>query len=160
MSALERVYASQHPSDCSSQKFIISSGFPGGFGAMLHIEGLGLAIAMQLGRLYLSHPDGDNLNWETKIPFCQERGEVAFNCFYEPWSNCSYPDALQGHGVNNIVRIPIERFHDIFGSEERRLSMIKDLEGTHVFILDCRLVLKPIFDNAIPYQVTLSNLVQ
>ena len=33
---------------------------------------MALAIAMQLGRVYLPHPDGDNLFWETKVPFCKD----------------------------------------------------------------------------------------
>ena len=50
---LEQIFRNQNPSNCSEAKYLISNGFIAGFGARIHVEGIGLAIAMQvLGSLY------------------------------------------------------------------------------------------------------------
>lgn len=61
---------------------------------------MALAIAMNLGRVYLPHPDGDNIYFETQVPFCRnsERFEPGINCFYELYSKCTYKDALTEAG--------------------------------------------------------------
>lgn len=60
---IEAIWKHQFPEDCSNKKFLISGGWPYGFGSRIHMEGVGLAIAMQMGRIYLHHPDGDNIFW-------------------------------------------------------------------------------------------------
>ena len=60
---LEEIWRHQFPSDCSNKKFLISGGWPYGFGSRIHMEGMGLAVAMQLGRIYLPHPFADNIFW-------------------------------------------------------------------------------------------------
>lgn len=55
---LEEIWKSQNPENCRDAKYIISGGWPYGFGSRLHMEGTILAIAMHLGRVYLPHPDG------------------------------------------------------------------------------------------------------
>ena len=63
------------------------------------MEGLALSIAMHLGRVYLHHPDGDNIFWETNVPFCRNiRKDHTLTCFYEPFSKCTIQDALKGTG--------------------------------------------------------------
>lgn len=61
--SIEAIWKHQFPEDCSNKKFLISGGWPYGFGSRIHMEGIGLAIAMQMGRIYLHHPDGDNIFW-------------------------------------------------------------------------------------------------
>jgi hypothetical protein len=56
--AIEKVYENQYPVDCMKAKFLISGGWPYGFGSRIHVEGWGLALAMQMGRVYLHHPVG------------------------------------------------------------------------------------------------------
>lgn len=68
---LNLIWKNQFPEDCSKAKFLVSGGWPYGFGSRVHIEGAGLAMAMQMGRVYLPHPDGDNIFWETQVPFCR-----------------------------------------------------------------------------------------
>jgi hypothetical protein len=60
---IEEVWRHQHPEDCRNRTYLISGGWPYGFGSRIHMEGVGLAIAMQMGRIYLPHPAGDNLFW-------------------------------------------------------------------------------------------------
>lgn len=54
--ALQKIYDSQNPPDCRNAKYIISGGWPYGFGSRIHMEGMVMAIAMHLGRVYLPHP--------------------------------------------------------------------------------------------------------
>eukprot|EP01038_Epipyxis_sp_PR26KG_P013804 gene13804-18515_t len=54
---IEKIFENQFPDSCTNSKFIISIGWPYGFGSRIHMEGVGMAIAMQLGRVYLPHPD-------------------------------------------------------------------------------------------------------
>ena len=72
--SMEAIWKHQFPEDCSNKKFLISGGWPYGFGSRIHIEGVGLAIAMQMGRIYLHHPDGDNIFWVSssfqELVFC------------------------------------------------------------------------------------------
>jgi len=153
---LSEIYNSQHSNDCSNKKYIISNGFDSGFGSRLHVEGVGLAIAMHMDRIFLPHPDGDNINWETKIPFCQEQGEVSYTCFYEPWSNCTFPDALKGKDINAIPKVSLERFDGFFENEEQRIRLINELEGLSVFLLSYSApmaVQARIFKKALPNQV-------
>eukprot|EP01036_Dinobryon_divergens_P039786 gene39786-52510_t len=58
---------------------MISNGWPGGFGSVAHVEGLTLAIAMELGRVLLPHPDGPvrgpprDLGWHYDQDHSEER---------------------------------------------------------------------------------------
>jgi hypothetical protein len=45
---LEQIFRNQNPSNCSEAKYLISNGYNAGFGARIHVEGIGLAIAMQV----------------------------------------------------------------------------------------------------------------
>ena len=51
---LDAIWKNQHPEDCSKAKFLISNGFNSGFGSEIHVEGSVLAVAMQLGRVYIN----------------------------------------------------------------------------------------------------------
>ena len=42
--ALERVWDSQYKRNCSDAKYLVSGGWPFGFGSRMHVEGYGLAI--------------------------------------------------------------------------------------------------------------------
>lgn len=50
------------------------------------MEGILLGMAMHLGRVYLPHPDGDNIFWETAVPFCRDQHDATLNCFYAHYS--------------------------------------------------------------------------
>eukprot|EP01041_Mallomonas_annulata_P006580 gene6580-13310_t len=100
--AMEIIWKNQHPPDCSTAKFVISSGWQGGFGSEVHVYGAGLALALDLGRVYIANPEGpvhigllDN-TWQTRNPFCRSQNKLTLECYYEPWSSCSYKDALTG----------------------------------------------------------------
>ena len=55
---LELIYKNQNPEDCSTAQYIISSGWPFGFGSRIHMEGIGLSIGLNTGSFvcyYLQH---------------------------------------------------------------------------------------------------------
>ena len=105
--ALEIIYKHQHPADCSKAKFLISGMYESGFGSELHVIGVGLATAMNLGRVYIMNPyrKMDSMNaWQVDIPFCKKQGDDKLNldCYYEPWSNCTIKDALGSRSIMDL----------------------------------------------------------
>ena len=128
---MREIWKNQFPQDCSNAKFLISGGWPYGFGSRIHVEGWGLALAMHLGRIYLPHPDGDNIFWETSIPFCREKWDSTLTCFYEAWSNCTMKDALAGlqGDVNSLRVVNPPDVGASFDSVEERNRVIHLLEN-------------------------------
>lgn len=111
---MEMIWAHQHPADCSKAKFMISNGWPAGIGAVTHVEGVALAIAIELGRVLLPHPDGpvrrgdrdmgsyvDN-GWQVDTPYCMNQNMKTLDCYYEPWSSCTIDDALRGRSLEKV----------------------------------------------------------
>lgn len=116
---LELIYENQNPENCETAQYIISSGWPFGFGSRIHMEGVGLSIGLNTGRVFLYHPDGDNVFWETSIPFCRDVA-IGLDCFYERLSKCTMTDALKGTGtdVNGIPNRHMSDFQESFNSIE------------------------------------------
>lgn len=100
--AMAVIWKHQHPEDCSQSKFLISEGWPQGFGSEVHIQGNGLAFAMNMGRIYVMNPEGPlsdkqlglNNTYQTNSKFCIERGKVNLECYYEKWTSCSISEIL------------------------------------------------------------------
>eukprot|EP01041_Mallomonas_annulata_P006284 gene6284-12725_t len=115
--SIQIIWNHQHPPDCSKAKFMISNGWPGGFGSVAHVEGLTLAIAMELGRVLLPHPDGPvrgpprdlgwhyDQGWHVDNTYCKEQNQTTMDCYFEPWSSCTIEDALRGRKIDSIPDI-------------------------------------------------------
>lgn len=56
--ALTIIHHHQNPRDCSTAKFLLAPASFGGFGSQQHVVGVGLAVAMMTGRVYIQHPGG------------------------------------------------------------------------------------------------------
>jgi hypothetical protein len=129
---LELIHASQNPDDCRKAKYVVSAGWPYGFGSRIHMEGIVMGIAMMLGRVYMPHPDGDNVFWETHIPFCETtQQDSSLNCFYERATKCTITDAIAGTNygdVNAFKTFYMGDFQQMFTDPAYRLKMIADLE--------------------------------
>lgn len=126
--ALDEIWKHQHPSDCSTAKFMIASPHNGGFGSVLHVYGAVLGVAMNLGRVLLPYPL-ENDAWQFETPHCQVQIDdhnatttftttknnnnntsndrttgnsykQNFECYYEPWSSCTIYDALGPDALN------------------------------------------------------------
>lgn len=128
---LDAIWKNQFPANCSNAKFLVSGGWPYGFGSRIHVEGWGLAIAMELGRIYLPHPDGDNVFWETHNDHCRKRNLNNLECYYEKWSSCTIKDALDSHhnSVNDFKITHPSDFNRIFDNPEYRHKIISTFEG-------------------------------
>ena len=108
------MWDNQHPNNCSKAKFLISSGWFGGFGSVIHVESVVLAIAIELNRVLLPHPDGVvrgwprdfgyniDQGWQVDTHFCRDQNTNSLDCYYEPWSSCTLEDALRGKNIKSV----------------------------------------------------------
>ena len=99
--AIEAVYKHQHPKDCTKSKFLLApANFGCGFGCQQHVVGMGLAIAMNAGRIYVQHPGGpgkENPNEAmTNSNHCKTQDRRNMECYFEPWTNCSIQEVMKG----------------------------------------------------------------
>jgi hypothetical protein len=109
---MEAIWKHQHPPDCKNAKFIISGGFESGFGSEFHVLGEGLAMAMNLGRVYVMFPDRGNSGLSDKMnslnrfqvdtEYCRKQGKLSLECYFEPWSSCTIEDALRGATLQQL----------------------------------------------------------
>ncbi len=96
--ALERIERNQFPHDCSGKKFLISRGMRTGFGSEIHMEGLGLAMALETGRIFMP-------------PF-RAGFEDKWKCYYKTYTNCTINDAKwKEQMAYNLKHYPISRGH-------------------------------------------------
>jgi hypothetical protein len=114
--AIDLIYRHQHPPDCSQVKYLISGGYSSGFGSEIHVEGLGLAIALELNRVYLpARGRPQNKQWQVPHSICH--GKKSLHCYYEHWSNCNYADV-------DKVRQPGVQNKYFFTSEKAKLEFL------------------------------------
>ena len=115
-SALEIVHKHQNPmssADCKNHNFVISLGHPnGGFGSQMHVDGMALAIAMNLDRILITLPFDKGGNVFHNVPFCQSRNVKGYDCYWERWSICGLSDALEeGKDIGSYQPYSFEDFH-------------------------------------------------
>jgi hypothetical protein len=133
---LEMIHKNQNPENCREAKYIISGGWPYGFGSRIHMEGQVLAAAMNLGRVYLHHPSGDNIFWETSNPFCRNTvKDTTLTCFYEPFSKCTIEDAMYNYAsdVDHIRTYHLGDLAHSFEDEHGLQQTIETLKNIKAF---------------------------
>lgn len=141
--ALDMIWKNQHPSNCSAANFIISPGYNAGFAGRIHVEAWRLSFALQLGRVFLEHPSGDWILWETNNQFCRNRSTFAargtLQCYYQPLSNCTIEHALLGttyKGVDDLPIIdPFRQLSESFVNNASRHRTIDQLKYMKAFLL-------------------------
>ena len=81
--------------------------------------------------MFLFHPDGDNVYWETNVPFCRDYS-INLECFYEGLSKCTIQDALRGTGkdVNGIPSKHMSDFQESFNTEQGMIAF--KVRVTHI----------------------------
>ena len=89
--AQRRIWNSQYTENCSTAKYVVHRLPSNGIGSVLHVASAGLALAMQLGRIYVEQADTSNF-W-LQGTFCNDSGTMD-GCYFEPWSNCRSHEAL------------------------------------------------------------------
>lgn len=135
--ALHAIWKNQNPENCSEAKFLISGGWPYGFGSRIHMEGSALGLAMHLNRIYLPHPDGDNFFWETNNNFCRNgtRWEPGMNCYWQSYSKCAKKEFMYppGKDVNHIPNIEGGSFKDTFNDQDVWNKKMDEINGIKAF---------------------------
>ena len=109
------IWKHQRPEDCTQSKFLISEGWPQGFGSEVHVVGNGLAIAMNMGRIYVMNPDGPisdkqlglNNSFQVDTKFCIERGKTTLECYFEKWTSCSITEGDYFPSYNPYISTPL-----------------------------------------------------
>lgn len=112
--AMQLIYKSQNPEDCSKAKYVVNSYSPGsGFASLIHTSGAGLSWAMKHNRVYLEEKfyGGYHSEWVVNNSFCtaQDGNQyLNFECYYLPWSKCTLQDAMHVAGVSflNYSNLP------------------------------------------------------
>lgn len=93
--AIPVIHAHQNPMDCTNKKFLIPhSSFANGFGSQHHVNGVGLAVAMNSDRILIQNPEGPlpdfpNEAYQTSNKHCTSQNKFNMECYYKSWSNCS-----------------------------------------------------------------------
>eukprot|EP01038_Epipyxis_sp_PR26KG_P012973 gene12973-17397_t len=104
--AISKVWHHQHPADCSKAKFLVTDGWIGGFGSETHVLGVGLAIAMNLNRIFIRRIEplkrSKRSAFQFDNEFCRNQSKVTLDCYYELWSNCSWSDVSSKDKGNRI----------------------------------------------------------
>ena len=108
---MEAIFKNQFRKNCSDAKFVISNGWPQGFGSEVHVVGNGLAIALNMNRIYVINPDGPlvepllNNTWQIDNEFCRARKKKTLDCYFESWTNCDVTGALAGRTIADLRKV-------------------------------------------------------
>jgi hypothetical protein len=106
--AIEIIYRHQHPVDCSKVNYMISGGSRTSFAWGIHLEAYGLGVAMTMNRVYLPNPYLHSSNkWKLPPEICGKANNT-WDCYFEPWTNCSWEDMTAVRGDRNLTTISRE----------------------------------------------------
>ncbi|BDA47771.1 hypothetical protein COCOBI_11-0280 [Coccomyxa sp. Obi] len=87
------IWAHQHPSDCSTAKFLLYTPIASGIGSIFHQMGQALALAIEMDRVLV-------IAYTPQFPYYSAARcgvGVSFEaCYFEPLSSCSWRDAIEG----------------------------------------------------------------
>ncbi|BDA43791.1 hypothetical protein COCOBI_04-8080 [Coccomyxa sp. Obi] len=87
------IWAHQHPSDCSTAKYLLYTPIASGIGSILHQMGQALALAIEMQRVLV-------IAYTPQFPYYSAARcgvGVSFEaCYFEPLSSCSWRDATEG----------------------------------------------------------------
>ncbi|KXZ41599.1 hypothetical protein GPECTOR_373g156 [Gonium pectorale] len=96
LEAQREIYEHQHPKDCSKAKYLIYRVVPNGIGAVFHVAGVGLHLALDLGRVFIEAPG----TFLTNTKECGDR-KTLDSCYFMPFAGCQ-PTAEQ---LRNAVQL-------------------------------------------------------
>jgi hypothetical protein len=134
---IKAIYNNQHPDDCSKAKFMISNGWNQGFGSEIHVIGVGLALAMNMNRVFLMNPEGRPVNedrdnrWQVNNSFCRNQNKTTLECYFEPWSSCNINDAMQ---KTTIEKLKSDKENTFFSDTDIVIKNIGDIPAKTILI--------------------------
>lgn len=111
-STITRIWKNQHPSNCSNAKFLISGDWEQGFGSEMHVYGVGLALALNMNRVFILFPNQMDSGLTDKMhsanrhqvdnEFCRSQGKENLECYYEPLTSCKITDAVPDGSLQRL----------------------------------------------------------
>jgi hypothetical protein len=103
--AIGVIWKNQHPPDCKKAKYLIAEGFHQGYGSELHVYGVVLALAVDMGRVFLQK---GGWTWRFKNKFCESQGKKSLECYYHPWTPCTLEDAAYAayKDKTSVLKVP------------------------------------------------------
>jgi hypothetical protein len=120
---IEHAWKHQHPANCSQMQFlVVEAGWDQGFGSETHVIGSGLAVAMNMNRVYVLRLNKENTDefklkrnyaFEIDTSFCREQKKMSLECYYLPWSSCTMKDVeivLQGKSLDETLIIEPDHY--------------------------------------------------
>ncbi|GLC67674.1 hypothetical protein PLESTF_000589500 [Pleodorina starrii] len=87
LEAQREIYENQHPPDCSKAKYLVYRVGPNGIGAVFHVTGVALHLALDLGRVFVEEPG----TFLTNSPQCKDKPTLD-SCYFLPFSGCRPTD--------------------------------------------------------------------
>lgn len=153
---IEAIYKNQHPIDCTKAKFMISNGWNQGFGSEIHVIGIGLALAMNMNRVFLMNPEGRPVNeyrdnrWQVNNSFCRKQNKNTLDCYFEPWSSCNINYAIEG---TTIEILKADKKNTYFSDTDIVKNNIGDIPAKTILIEH-----RADINNVIPF--SLRNVIQ
>jgi hypothetical protein len=105
--AIDFIYRHQHPNDCAKAKYLVSSGYNKGYIHDIHVEGYGLAVALEMNRIYIpNRKKSQAYSYDRQRNFYECTDFYSIDCYYELWSHCSWKDVdkILSH-QRNIIRM-------------------------------------------------------
>jgi hypothetical protein len=148
--AIDFIYRHQHPNDCAKAKYLVSSGYNKGYIHDIHVEGYGLAVALEMNRIYIP-------SRRTTVPIIYYPGNNSYqcndflsvDCYYEVWSNCTWSDldpiVFAQRNAIRTLRVTDEDY-DIFLDSGRVSKRLLDKYN------DEQVIGLYIHDNNVPYR--------
>ncbi|GFR52993.1 hypothetical protein Agub_g15683 [Astrephomene gubernaculifera] len=83
LEAQREIYANQHPKDCSKAKYLLYHVQPNGIGAVFHVTGVALELALDLGRVFVEAPG----SFLASSPECGGNNTLD-SCYFLPFAGC------------------------------------------------------------------------
>lgn len=111
--AILGIHKYQNPRDCKNSQFLISGQYRSGSGSELHVETMGLAIAMSMVRIYILAIRQET-DWRFPKEICN--GSYSYkvlNCYYQAWSNCeiNIPEIIDAINSSSHQRLRDMELH-------------------------------------------------
>ncbi|EFJ42210.1 hypothetical protein VOLCADRAFT_107370 [Volvox carteri f. nagariensis] len=83
LEAQREIHEHQHPPDCSKAKYLVYAVHPNGIGAVFHVTGVALHLALDLGRVFVEQSG----TFLTGHPKCNGK-DTLDSCYFLPFSGC------------------------------------------------------------------------
>ncbi|GLI60264.1 hypothetical protein VaNZ11_002354 [Volvox africanus] len=95
LEAQREIYENQHPPDCSKAKYLIYQVGSNGIGAVFHVTGVALHLALNLGRVFVEESN----TFLTRSPQCEGKPTLD-SCYFLPFGSCKPTEEQMRNAVS------------------------------------------------------------